>query len=77
MYADPREPGGRVVVEVERPGVGRSTEWAVLECDDVRSRPFRWSTVGTDDIREVAVTAGFARVGVHPVGDRWCAVLRS
>ena len=70
-------PGGRVVVEVERPGVRRSTEWAVLECDDVRSRPFRWSTVGTDDIREVAVAAGFARIGVHPVGDRWCAVLRS
>ena len=65
-----------MVVELERPGVRRSTEWALLECDGVRSRPFRWSVVGTDDIREVAIAAGFTRVGVHPVGDRWCAVLR-
>ena len=68
--------GGRAVVEIEGPGVPRSTEWAVLECDDLRSRPFRWSTVGADDIREVAMLAGFARVGVHAVGERWCAVLR-
>ena len=71
------DPDGRVVVEIERPGVRRSTEWALLECHGVRSRPFRWSTVGTDDIRELAVAAGFVRVGVHPVGDRWCAVLQS
>ena len=69
-------PGGRVVVEIDPPGVRRSTEWAILECDDARSRPFLWSTVGTDDIREIALIAGFARVGVHPVGHRWCAVLR-
>ena len=71
------DPDGRVVVEVEGPGVRRSTEWAVLESDGVRSRPFRWSTVGTDDIRELALAAGFARIGVHPVCDRWCAVLQT
>jgi SAM-dependent methyltransferase len=70
------DPGGRVVVEIDGPGVRRSTEWAILECDDARSRPFLWSTVGTDDIREVAMIAGFARVGIHQVGGRWCAVLR-
>ena len=68
---------GRVVVELAGPGVAPASRWAVLECDGVRSAPFRWATVGTDDIREVAVAAGFSRVGVHPVGDRWCAVLRS
>jgi len=68
--------GGRVVVEIEAPGVPSSTEWAVLECDDALSRPFLWSTVGADDIRAVAFNAGFARVGVHQVGERWCAVLR-
>ena len=68
---------GRVVVEVAPPGVRRSTEWAFLESDGVRSKPFRWSVVGTDDIREVATAAGFTRVGVHAVGDRWCAVLRT
>lgn len=72
------EPDGRVVVELAAPGVRRSTEWAVLECSDIRSRPFRWSVVGTDDIRGVATAAGFTRVGVHAVGgDRWCAVLRA
>ena len=70
------EPGGRVVVELAAPGVRRSTEWALLESDGIRSRPFRWSVVGTDDIRDVATAAGFTRVGVHPIGDRWCAVLR-
>jgi SAM-dependent methyltransferase len=69
-------PDGRVVVEVAAPGVRRSTEWALIECDGARSRPFRWSVVGTDDIRAVATTAGFTRVGVHPIGRRWCAVLR-
>jgi SAM-dependent methyltransferase len=70
------EPGGRVVVELAAPGVRRSTEWALLESSGVRSRPFRWSVVGTDDIRGVAIASGFTRVGVHPIGDRWCAVLR-
>lgn len=69
-------PSGRVVVEVAPPGVVRSTEWAVLESEGARSRPFRWSVVGTDDIRPLALGAGFTRVGVHAVGDRWCAVLR-
>jgi SAM-dependent methyltransferase len=67
---------GRVVVEVDAPGVPRSTEWAILDCDGLRSRPFRWSVVGTDDIHEVAGAAGFTRVEVHRIGQRWCAVLR-
>ena len=48
----------------------------MLESDGVRSRPFRWAVVGTDDIREVAIAAGFTRVGVHARHERWCAVLR-
>jgi SAM-dependent methyltransferase len=69
-------PSGRVVVELAAPGVRQSTEWAVLESEGVRSRPFRWAVLGTDDIREVGTAAGFTRVGVHPIGHRWCAVLR-
>jgi SAM-dependent methyltransferase len=69
------EPGGRVVAELAPPGVRRTTEWAVLECDDVRSRPFRWAVLGIDDIDAVATAAGFNRVDLHRVGGRWCAVL--
>jgi SAM-dependent methyltransferase len=68
---------GRVVVELAPPGVRHRSGWAALRCAGARSAPFRWATVGTDDIRELAADAGFVRVEVHPVGEvRWCAVLR-
>ncbi len=68
---------GRVVVELAGPGVAPASRWAVLECDGVRSAPFRWATVGTDDISELAAAAGFGRADVYRVGEqRWCAVLR-
>jgi SAM-dependent methyltransferase len=68
---------GRVVVEVAPPGVPPRTEWAALECAGQRSAPFRWATIGTDDVRELAAAAGFFGVEVHEVGERrWCAVLR-
>ena len=68
---------GRVVVEVAGPGVAPASRWAVLECDGVRSAPFRWATVGIDDIGELAAAAGFGRADVRRVGERrWCAVLR-
>ncbi len=70
--------GGRVVVEVEPPGVRPRSEWAALECAGLRSAPFRWATVGTDDIGELAAAAGFDAVEVHPLGEqRWCAVLHA
>jgi SAM-dependent methyltransferase len=68
---------GRVVVEVAPPGVATQTVWAVLECDDVRSRPFRWAVVGADDVADVAAEAGLVLLDVQTIGaGRWCAVLR-
>ena len=68
---------GRVVVELAPPGVRPRTEWAALQCAGLRSAPFRWATLGTDDIGELAAAAGLGRVEVHRVGEqRWCAVLR-
>jgi hypothetical protein len=68
---------GRVVVELAPPGVRPRSEWAALECAGLRSAPFRWATVGTDDIGALAATAGFGGAEVHRVGEqRWCAVLR-
>ena len=68
---------GRVVVELAPPGTRPRSEWAALECAGLRSAPFRWATVGTDDIRALAAIAGFAGTEVHRLGEqRWCAVLR-
>ncbi|HCB06500.1 MAG TPA: SAM-dependent methyltransferase [Nocardioides bacterium] len=67
---------GRVVVELGGPGLRSVTEWAVLSCAGVRSAPFRWSTVGVDDIDALAEAAGFVAAEVHRFGERrWCAVL--
>ena len=46
--ADLVRPGGRVVVDVERPGAGVAAAWTRLRCGGAESRPFRWATVGAD-----------------------------
>lgn len=70
-------PEGRIVVEVEGPGVGHSSQWVTLECEGHASRPFRWSVVGVDDVARLATAAGLAVELVEAIGGgRWCAVLR-
>jgi SAM-dependent methyltransferase len=68
-------PGGRVVVELDGPGSTAMSGWAALEGSHTRSRPFRWATLGVDDVRRVAAAAGFDGVRVHRLGHRWAAVL--
>lgn len=68
-------PGGRVVVEVDGPGVRASTGWMALEGASRRCRPFRWARVGTDDLPRVAADSGFAVTSVRALGSRWAAVL--
>lgn len=68
-------PGGRVVVEVAPPGAAQVRGWAVLETADRRSRPFRWATLGVDDVARTATSAGFPTQTAHRLGDRWAAVL--
>lgn len=68
-------PGGRVVAEVAPPGVRTRSVLATLECDGVRSRPFRWSVVGADGIAGVAASAGLTLQACRPHGARWSAVL--
>ncbi len=69
------DPRGRVVVELSEPGTALDSVWATLECDGVRSEPFRWSVVGVDHIAAIAGEAGFAVVATHRHGPRWSAVL--
>jgi len=68
-------PGGRIVVELAGPGIGSSEGWATLEGSTGRSRPFRWATLGTDDIAGVAAEADLTVSSVNPFGQRWAAVL--
>lgn len=70
------DPAGRVVVEVASPGIPFTTHWAALECAGTRSRPFRWSVVGVDDIGDIAAAVGFGLASTHRHGeDRWSVVL--
>lgn len=68
-------PGGRVVVELGEPGAAVVSGWAALESHDRRSRPFRWATLGVDDVAHVAAAAGFEVRSVHRPTGRWAAVL--
>ncbi len=70
------DPAGRVVVEVAPPGIPFTTHWAALESAGTRSRPFRWSVVGVDDIGEIAAAVGFGVASTNRHGqDRWSVVL--
>jgi SAM-dependent methyltransferase len=69
------EDGGRVVVDVEAPGSGVQTRQVRLETRFGRSRPFRWTMVGSDAIGLVAAGTGLRLASVHSHGDRWFAVL--
>ncbi len=69
------DPRGRIVVEVDAPGVEHRTVWASLETDTSRSRPFRWSVVGLDDIDDIAERAGLAITHTQALGARWVVVL--
>ncbi len=70
------EPAGRVIAEVAGPGTPFSTHWAALECAGTRSRPFRWSVVGIDDVEHIAAAVGLAVAATHRHGpDRWSVVL--
>lgn len=69
------EPGGRVVVALEKPGTRTRSVWAELVSAGRRSKSFRWAVVGVDDIADMAAAAGLAVASVHSFGDRWCAVL--
>jgi SAM-dependent methyltransferase len=65
---------GRVLVEVEPPGVRTRGELVQLECGGRLGAPFPWGRVGVDGLAAVA-----APLAVHEVwrgGSRWFAELR-
>ncbi len=68
-------PGGRVLVELEPPGVPTRRERLRLESDDAASAWFRWAHVGVDGISAVAASAGLAVRETWERTGRWFAVL--
>jgi len=69
------DPRGRIVVEVAPAGVRAKTVWATLESRGARSRPFRWSVVGLDDIDAIARRAGLTVAARCRLGARRAVVL--
>ena len=76
-------PGGRVVVELARPGTGVRTRHVRLETGAAGSEPFAWTLVGTDAICAVAAAAGLEVVSCTPLRCRfarsswWWPVMRA
>lgn len=66
---------GRVVVDLDPPGAGLSTEWAMLRSAFADSHPFRWAVVGVDAIESLADAARFDVTSTAQAYDRWFAVL--
>ena len=69
-------PGGSVVAEVARHGVGLVTEHLRLQVGSDLTPRFHWSIVGADAIEDVADEAGFDVEQIVTSGDRRAAVLR-
>jgi SAM-dependent methyltransferase len=67
--------GGRVVVELSRPGTGFRVDRVHLRVGELRSRPFRWARVDPDAVTDVAVAAGLRLREVRHRAHRWWAVL--
>jgi SAM-dependent methyltransferase len=66
---------GRVLVEVEPPGVTTRSFRARLERGPERGPWFPWAVVGADGTAALAATAGFACTDVWASGPRWFAQL--
>lgn len=68
-------PGGRVLVELEPPGVATRAERLRLECGGACSAWFRWAHVGVDGIEAAAEPAGLAVRETWERSGRWFAAL--
>lgn len=68
-------PAGRVLVEVEAPGVSSRVIRARLERGAERGPWFAWALAGADGIDAVGRLGGFARSEVWTGGGRWFAQL--
>jgi SAM-dependent methyltransferase len=67
------QPRGRVLVEVEGPGVGARVDLVRLECGGRLGAPFPWARVGIDGLADV--TPSLVVADTWSGGGRWFAEL--
>jgi SAM-dependent methyltransferase len=70
-------PGGRVLVELDPPGVGIERRRVCLEDGVARSAWFAWARVGVEAIAVPAHTAGLRVADRWRDGERWFAALEA
>ena len=70
-------PGGRLLVEVEAPGVWGGALCARIETGACASPWFPWARVGADDLANLAACCRLAVREVWRLGDRWFGMLET
>jgi SAM-dependent methyltransferase len=68
-------PGGRVVVDLDPPGVGVVTSWSRLRIASGVSRPFLWTVVAAEELGAIASEAGYDAWPALEHEGRWFGVL--
>jgi SAM-dependent methyltransferase len=68
--------GGRVVLDLARPGTGLVTRSLRLRVGELTSEPFRWAAVSAEALHDIAEAAGFRVATIEQHGARWFAELR-
>jgi SAM-dependent methyltransferase len=69
-------PGGRLVVEVRRPGTPMRRHQVQLEVDRQRSTSFAWASVPADRLAALAEAAALRLLRMDDDGTRWVATLQ-
>ncbi|WKU02353.1 class I SAM-dependent methyltransferase [Micromonospora soli] len=68
-------PGGSVLVELDPPGTGAWQGQVHVVSGRHQGPSFRWASLDTRAVHDVAATAGLAVREVYPAGPRWFAEL--
>jgi hypothetical protein len=70
-------PGGRILVEVEGPGIAGGRLQARIETAVRSSSWFPWARVGVDDLEELGAACELAVGDVWQRGGRWFGMLET
>jgi hypothetical protein len=68
-------PGGRVLAELDRPGVRSHAVGLRLVVGERATGPVPWAVVGVDSLPEMAERAGLCLTSLWTAADRWFARL--
>jgi SAM-dependent methyltransferase len=68
-------PAGRVVADLAAPGTGVHARSLTIRSDGGSTRPFRWASVGVDEVAALGAAAGLTCAEAHDIDGRWFGVL--